>query len=90
MPYLTISGLFVEIWIVCSPEEAQGNEKALVNACPSAIVWIQRSPDIVLCRKKKLSGEVHEGNDGKSTIRVHIKHMVQRKSRNRVVEGNKW
>ena len=36
MPYLTISGLFVEIWIVCSPEEAQGNEKALVNACLSA------------------------------------------------------
>ena len=36
MPYLTISGLFVEIWTMCSPEEAQGNEKALVNACPSA------------------------------------------------------
>ena len=36
MPYLTIYGLFVEIWTVCSPEEALGNEKALVNACPSA------------------------------------------------------
>ena len=36
MPYLTISRLFTEIWTVCSPEEAQGNEKALVNACPSA------------------------------------------------------
>ena len=23
-------------WTVCSPEEAQGNEKALLNACPSA------------------------------------------------------
>ena len=28
MPYLTISGLFVEIWTVCSPEEAHGNEKS--------------------------------------------------------------
>ena len=36
MPYLTIFGLFVEIWTVCSPEEAHGNEKALLNACPSA------------------------------------------------------
>ena len=36
MPYLTISGLFVEIWTMCSPEEVQGNENSLVNACPSA------------------------------------------------------
>ena len=28
MPYLTISGLFDEIWTVCSPEEAHGNEKS--------------------------------------------------------------
>ena len=28
MPYLTIFGLFVEIWTVCSPEEAHGNEKS--------------------------------------------------------------
>ena len=75
---------------MCSPEEAHGNKNALVNICFSAIVWIQRSPDIVLCWKKKLIGEVHEENDGKCTVRVHIKHMVQRKNRNRVVEGNKW
>ena len=91
MPYLTIFLLFVEIWTMWSPQEAKGNEKALVKACPFVIVWIQRSPNIVLCWKKiKLSGEVHEENDGKSTIRVDIKHMVQRKSRNRVVEGKKW
>ena len=53
-------------------------------------IWIQRSPDAVLCREKKNKGEVHEENDGKSTARVHIQHMVQRRSRNRVVEGNKW
>ena len=35
MPYLTISGLFVEIWSVCSPKEAHGNEKSYVNACPT-------------------------------------------------------
>ena len=40
--------------------------------------------------EKKLSGEVHKENDGKSIVRVHIKHMVQRKSKNKVVEGNKW
>ena len=28
MPYLTIFGLFVEIWTVCSPEEAHGNGKS--------------------------------------------------------------
>ena len=28
MPYLTISGLFVEIWTVCSPVEAHGNGKS--------------------------------------------------------------
>ena len=64
-----------------SPQEAKRNEKALMNACPSTIVWIQRSPDTMLCREKKLSGEVHEENDGKSTVIVHIKHMVQRKSK---------
>ena len=57
---------------------------------PVLDIWIQRSPDVVLCREKKNKGEVHEENDGKSTARVHIQHMVQRKSRNRVVEGNKW
>ena len=36
MPNLTISKLFVEIWTVCSPEEAHGNENSLVNACPTA------------------------------------------------------
>ena len=36
MPYLTISRLFVEIWTVCSLEEAHGNENSLVNACPNA------------------------------------------------------
>ena len=75
---------------VCSPEEAQGNEKALVNACPSAG---HLDPEISQCSvvpEKKNKGEVHEENDGKSTARVHIQHMVQRKSRNRVVEGNKW
>ena len=92
MPYLTISGLFVEIWTVCSPEEAQGNEKALMNACPSAG---HLDPEIsrysvVLKKKKKLKEQVHEENDGKSIVRVHIEHMVQRKSRNKVVEGNKW
>ena len=35
MPYLTISGLFVEIWTVCSPKEVHGNENSLVNACPT-------------------------------------------------------
>ena len=53
MPYLTISGLFVEIWIVCSPEEAHGNENSLVNACLNAGHWIKRSPDAILCWKKK-------------------------------------
>ena len=37
MPYLTISRLFVEIWTMCNPEEAQGNEKASLNVpCNSA------------------------------------------------------
>ena len=36
MTYLTISGLFVEIWTMCSPEEAHRNENSLVNSCPSA------------------------------------------------------
>ena len=59
MPYLTIFGLFVEIWTMWSPQEAKGNEKALVNACSSMIVWIERSPDTVLCWKKK-SGKVRK------------------------------
>ena len=42
------------------------------------------------CAGKKLKGEVHEENHGKNTTRVHIEHMVQKKSWNRVVEGNKW
>ena len=78
---------------VCSPVEAQGNEKALVNASPSAR---HLDPEISRCSVvpgKKNKGEVHEENDGKSTVtaRVHIQHMVQRRKRNRVVfEGNKW
>ena len=28
MPYLTIFGLFIEIWTVCSLEEAHGNGKS--------------------------------------------------------------
>ena len=76
-----------------SPVEAQGNEKALVNASPNAG---QLDPEIPRCSVvpgKKNKGEVHEENDGKSTVtaRVHIQHMVQRRRRNRVVsEGNKW
>ena len=42
---------------------------------PVLVIWIQRSPDAVLCQKKKFKGEVHEENDGKSTARVHIQHM---------------
>ena len=57
---------------------------------PVLDIWIQRSPDAVLCREKKNKGEVHEENDGKSIARVYIQHMVQRRRRNRVVEGNKW
>ena len=75
---------------LCSPVEAQGNEKALVNASPSAG---HLDPEISLCSVvpgKKNKGEVHEENDGKSTVRVHIQYMVQRRSRNKVVEGNKW
>ena len=57
MPYLTISRLFVEIWTVCSSEEAQGNEKALLNVpCNSAI---HLDPEIsrynVVPEKKKLN-----------------------------------
>ena len=75
---------------MCSPEEAQGNEKAIVNASPSAG---HLDPEIFRCSVvpgKKNKEEVREENDGKSTARVHIQHMVQRRSRNRVVEGNKW
>ena len=42
---------------------------------PVLVIWIHRSPDAVLCRKKKIKEEVHEENDGKSTARVHIQHM---------------
>ena len=77
---------------VCSPAEVQGNEKALVNASPSAG---HLDPEISRCSVvpgEKIKGEVHEENDGKSTVttRVHIQHMVQRRRRNTVVEGNKW
>ena len=42
---------------------------------PVVVIWIQRSPDAVLCRKKEFKGEVHKENDGKSIVRVHIQHM---------------
>ena len=75
---------------VCSPVEVQGNEKALVNASPSAGHLDPEIPRCSVVPGKKNKGEVHEENDGKSTARVHIQHMVQRRRRNRVVEGNKW
>ena len=78
---------------VCSPVEAQGNEKALVNASPNAGHLDPEIPRCSVVPRKKNKGEVHEENDGKSTVtaRVHIQHMVQRRRRNRVVsEGNKW
>ena len=37
MPYLTISGLFIEIWTMWSLQEAKENGKALVKACPCMI-----------------------------------------------------
>ena len=61
---------------VCSPVEAQGNEKALVNASPSAG---HLDPEISQCSVvpgKKNKGEENEETDGKSTTRVHIQHMV--------------
>ena len=75
---------------VCSPVEAQGNEKALVNASPSAGHLDLEISRCSVVPGKKNKGEVHEENDRKSTARVHIQHMVQRRSRNRVVGGNKW
>ena len=78
---------------VCSPVEAQGNEKALVNASPNVGHLDPEIPRCSVVPGKKNKGEVHEENDGKSTVtaRVHIQHMVQRRRRNRVVsEGNKW
>ena len=77
---------------VCSPAEAQGNEKALVNASPSAGHLDPEIPRCSVVPGKKNKGEVYEENDGKSTVttRVLIQHMVQRRRRNRVVEGNKW
>ena len=78
---------------VCSLVEAQGNEKALVNASPNAGHLDPEIPRCSVVPGKKNKGEVHEENDGKSTVtaRVHIQHMVQRRRRNRVVsERNKW
>ena len=75
---------------VCSPVEAQGNEKTLVNASPNVGHLDPEIPQCSVVPGKKNKGEVHEENDGKSTARMHIQHMVQRRSRNRVVEGNKW
>ena len=77
---------------VCSPVEAQGNEKALVNASPNARHLDPKIPRCSVVPGKKNKGAVHEENDGKSivTARVHIQHMVQRRRRNKVVsEGNK-
>ena len=78
---------------MCSPVEAQGNEKALVYASPSAGHLDPEIPRCSVVLGKKNKGVVHEENDGKSTViaRVHIQHMVQRRRRNKVVsEGNKW
>ena len=78
---------------MCSPVEAQGNEKALVNASSNAGHLDLEIPRCSVVPGKKNKREVHEENDGKSTVtaRVHIQHMVQRRRRNRVVsEGNKW
>ena len=78
---------------VCSSVEAQGNEKALMNASPNAGHLDPEIPRCSVVPGKKKKGEVHEENDGKSTVtaRVHIQHMVQRRRRNKVVsEGNKW
>ena len=77
---------------VRSPVEAQGNKKALVNASPSAGYLDPEIPQCSVVPGKKNKREVHEENDGKSTViaRVHIQHMVQRRRRNKVVEGNKW
>ena len=47
MPYLTISRLFVEIWTVCSPKEAQGNEKALLNVPYNSAGYLD--PEISRC-----------------------------------------
>ena len=78
---------------VCSLVEVQGNEKALVNASPNGGHLDLEIPRCSVVPGKKNKGEVHEENDGKSTVtaRVHIQHMVQRRRRNRVEsEGNKW
>ena len=77
---------------MCSPAEAQGNEKALVNTSPSAGHLDPEIPRCSVVPGEKNKREVYEENDGKSTVttRVHIQHMVQRRRRNRVVEGNKW
>ena len=43
MPYLTISGLFIEFWTMWTPQEAKENERALVKPCPSVMnnVWFE-------------------------------------------------
>ena len=64
-----------------------------MNASPNAGHLDPEIPRCSVVSGKKNKGEVHEENDGKSTVtaRVHIQYMVQRRRRNRVVsEGNKW
>ena len=64
-----------------------------MNVSPSAGHLDPEIPRYSVVPGKKNKREVHEENDGKSTVtaRVHIQHMVQRRRRNRVVsEGNKW
>ena len=76
---------------VCAVE-AQGNEKTLVNASPSAGHLDPEIPRCSVVPEKKTKEGLHVENDGKGTIiaRVHIQHMVQGRRRNKVVEGNKW
>jgi hypothetical protein len=37
MPYLTISGLFIELWTMDRPEKAKENERGLVKPCPTVM-----------------------------------------------------
>ena len=51
---------------MCSPEEAQGNEKALVNACPSAGYLdskISRCSVVLEKKKSVCSPEEAQGNE---------------------------
>ena len=50
---------------VCSPVEAQGNEKALVNASPNAGHLDPEIPRCSVVPGKKNKGEVHEKMMGK-------------------------